>query len=244
MDLHPLLQFQDDRLLAQALTHRSFAHDKGLKEDNERLEFLGDSILNFLSGDYLYRRSPHLTEAEMTLYRAALVDEKQLAQFAIAIGLPPQIKLGRSLNPEDITQNSHVLSCAFEAVVGAYYLDRQRQIEAVREPIERLFDAVQHQLPQRRSQLDAKNRLQEWSQSQFDGELPQYHTHREGGPDHAPEYLSKVLVGGKVYGKGRAQGKKAAEKKAAMAALLALDTGAIALPPVHSLTELASKNHV
>lgn len=223
MNLHPLLNFKKTQLLHQALTHRSYANESNNEPHNERLEFLGDAILNFISGDYLYRYCPELQEDEMTRRRSALVDEKQLAKFATNIGLDFRMRLGRGLIQSGGYQNPNLLSSTFEAVVGAYYLDCDRQIEKVRPLIEELFDSVQDHVIERRSQIDAKNRFQEWVQTNFAGELPKYQTQRIGGPDHAPVYLSKVMVGQKVYGEGEATGKKEAEKRAATDALLKIE---------------------
>ncbi|MGC8714714.1 MAG: ribonuclease III family protein, partial [Leptodesmis sp.] len=94
--MHKLLTFNDERLLRQALTHRSYMNENpGETGDNERLEFLGDAILNFISGEYLYQRHPEMGEDEMTRRRAALVDEKQLAKFAIEVGLDFRMRLGQ-----------------------------------------------------------------------------------------------------------------------------------------------------
>lgn len=223
MNLHPILNFKNQQLLHQALTHRSYANESNGEPHNERLEFLGDAILNFVSGDYLYRHCPELQEDEMTRRRSALVDEKQLAKFAVNIGLDFRMRLGRGLIQSGGYQNPNLLSCTFEAVVGAYYLDSDRQIEKVRPLIEELFDSVQSKVIERRSQIDAKNRFQEWVQTNFAGELPKYNTERIGGADHAPTYLSKVMVAKKVYGQGEATGKKEAEKRAATDALSKLD---------------------
>lgn len=222
---HPLLKIKNLQLLNQSLTHRSYANESNGEPDNERLEFLGDAILNFISGDYLFRHCPELQEDEMTRRRAALVDEKQLAKFAVDIGLDCRMRLGRSLIDSGGYQNPNLLSCTFEAVVGAYYLDCDRQIDKLRPLIEELFDSVQDTILERRSQIDAKNRFQEWVQAHFSGELPKYKTERIGGADHAPEYLSKVMVGKKVYGEGKATGKKEAEKRAASDALAKLIKG-------------------
>lgn len=216
---HELLNFRNRTLLQQALTHRSYANENPEIQHNERLEFLGDALLNSISGDYLYHRYPEISEAEMTRRRSALVDEKQLAQFAISVGLDRLMRLGKGAIQNSGFQNPHLLSCAFEAVVGAYYLDRDRNFEALRPIVENLFNSLSPATVNRRSLLDPKNRLQEWVQHHFSSVLPQYDTQRIGGPDHAPEYLARVLVGDRVYGTGKASGKKEAQKRAAENAL-------------------------
>lgn len=219
--MHKLLNFKDEKLLLQALTHRSYVNENPGEFHNERLEFLGDALLTFLCGDYLYHRYPNIAEDEMTRGRAALVDEKQLAKFATEVGLNFRMRLGKGAIEDGGYQNPNLLSSTFEAVVGAYYLDCDRNIETIRPIVEELFDSVSRKTLQTRSNLDSKNRLQEWVQAHF-AMLPKYITERIGGLDHAPEYLAKVLVGDKLYGEGKACGKKEAEKRAAENALFKL----------------------
>ena len=215
---HPLLDFRDASLLDRALTHRSYLQENPEATDNERLEFLGDAILNYLSGSYLYRKYPQAAEDELTRSRSALVDERQLAQFALDIGLDLRLRLSRGLARSGGADNPNLLSSAFEAVVGAFYLDRG-SLEELQHLIEQLFASVPTKILKSRASIDAKNKLQEWAQANFSGSLPQYRTERIGGADHAPEYRSQVLIAGQIYGEGRSSGKKNAEKQAAEAAL-------------------------
>ncbi|WP_279605529.1 ribonuclease III family protein, partial [Aetokthonos hydrillicola] len=137
--MHKLLVFQNEELLYRALTHRSYVHENPQAgEHNERLEFLGDALLNFLSGEYLYCRYPDKGEDELTRRRSALVDEKQLAKFAIAIGLDLRMRLGKGAIREGGFQNPNLLSSTFEAIVGAYYLDNNLNVEALRAAVEPL----------------------------------------------------------------------------------------------------------
>ncbi len=221
--MHKLLIFNDEKLLRRALTHRSYISENPEESgDNERLEFLGDAILNFISGEYLYQTHPELDEGEMTRRRAALVDEKQLAQFAIEIGLDFRIRLGQGTIRAGGFQNQNLLSSAFEAVIGAYYLDKNRDIEAVRSLVEELFSSVPEGVMAVRSNIDSKNRFQEFMQANGAKTLPRYFTEKVGGADHAPEFLSKVYVDDKPYGEGKGRSKKEAEKKAAEDALAKL----------------------
>lgn len=141
--MHKLLIFNDEKSLRRALTHRSFVNENFDEfGHNERLEFLGDAILNFISGEYLYGQHPEMAEDEMTRRRSALVDEKQLARFATEVGLDFRIRLGEGAKREGGYTNPNILSSTFEAVVGAYYLDNNRNIEVLRPLIEQLFDSV------------------------------------------------------------------------------------------------------
>ncbi|MCT7992125.1 ribonuclease III [Laspinema olomoucense] len=216
---HKLLKFTNEKLLLQALTHRSYANENSGESHNERLEFLGDAILTFISGEYLYRRHPEMAEDEMTRRRSALVDEKQLAKFANEVGLTYKMRLGQGMIRNGGFQSPNLLSSTFEAVVGAYYLDCDRKMEVLRPIIEDLFDSVSPTIVELRSNIDSKNRLQEYVQTTFGSILPKYTTKRIGGPDHAPEYQSIVSVNDEPYGKGKACGKKEAEKQAAENAL-------------------------
>lgn len=223
--LHKLLTFRDEKLLLRALTHRSYANEKnGECEHNERLEFLGDALLNFLSGEYLYKHHPEMAEDQLTRRRAALVDEKQLAKFAQEIGITFKMRLSQGLIREGGFYNPNLLSSAFEAVVGAYYLDNNSNIEALRPHVEELFKSVPENVVETRSSVDSKNRFQEWVQANISPNPPKYITQNAGGLPHAPEFLSKVYVGEKIYGEGKGRSKKEAEKRAAEDALTRVKT--------------------
>lgn len=213
-------RFQDNSLLRRALTHRSYVHENPQEgEHNERLEFLGDALLTFLSGEYLYRRYPEKGEDELTRRRSALVDEKQLAKFAIEVGLDFRMRLGKGATLEGGYQNPNLLSSTFEAVIAAYYLDNNYDVEAVRAVVEPLFDSVPESIVEFRSNVDSKNRFQEWVQRNITQVPPKYLAVQTGGSSHAPEFIAKVFVGDKEYGEGKGRSKKDAEKAAAEDAL-------------------------
>jgi ribonuclease-3 len=218
--MHPLLVFNDESLLLQALTHRSYVNENlDTPGHNERLEFLGDAILNFASGQYLYYLYPAMQEDELTRRRSALVDENQLAKFALEIGLDSKIRLGQGAILEGGAQNPNLLSSAFEAVVGAYYLDRDRRLEQLLPILEDLFDSVPEDIFLVRSNVDPKNQLQEFSQARGVITPPQYITKKVGGPDHDPEFRARVYVDDTLYGEGFGRSKKEAQKNAAIEAL-------------------------
>lgn len=217
--------FNNEKLLRQALTHRSYVNDNPGEgeENNERLEFLGDALLTFLSGDYLYRLYPEMSEDQMTRRRAALVDEKQLARFAIDLGLDLRMRLGIGTIKEGGFTNRNLLSSTFEAFIGAYYLDNNCDIEPVRAFIKKLFNSVPESVVVSRSNVDAKNQFQQWVMANIGtSQLPKYVTVQAGGESHAPEFLSKVFVGEEKYGEGKGRSKKDAEKSAAEDALAKL----------------------
>jgi ribonuclease-3 len=217
--MHRLLIFKDETLLQSALTHRSYVNENpSTTQDNERLEFLGDAILTFLSGEYLYRRHPEQGEDKMTRRRAALVGEPQLAKFAIEVGLNLKMRLGQGAIREGGYQNPNLLSSTFEAVVGAYYLDRSCDIEAIRPIVEALFEGVPEN-----TNVDFKNQFQEWVHANVSPTPPKYIAKQVGGLAHAPEFIAQVFVGEMLYGEGKGRSKKEAEKQAAENALSRLN---------------------
>jgi ribonuclease III len=224
--MHKLLLFKDEKLLYRSLTHRSYINENPQElGDNERLEFLGDAILNFLSGEYLYQCHPEMGEDEMTRRRSALVDEKQLARFAVEVGLASRMRLGQGAIQQGGYQNPNLLSSTFEAVIGAYYLDHDQDIGTLRALVRQLFDSVPDDLMEVRASKDPKSQLQEFVQANGVVVPPRYVTEKLDGADHAPEFYAKVFVNhqldgdDKVYGEGKGRSKKDAEKQAAENAL-------------------------
>ena len=218
--MHKLLQFSNEQLLRRALTHRSYVNENPEADgNNERLEFLGDALLTFVCGEYLYQLEGEIREDEMTRRRAALVDEKQLAKFATEVGLDFRMRLGQGAIQEGGYHNARLLSSTFEAVVGAYYLDNSRNIEMLRPALEELFSTADRGTASGaakiRSNVDSKNRFQELVQANGAEAPPKYVTEQLGGTEHAPEFHSRVYVDGILYGEGRGSSKKKAEKQAA-----------------------------
>lgn len=221
--MHPpsgIPTFRNAALLVQALTHRSYLHEHpGPGEHNERLEFLGDALLTFLSGEFLYNRYPHSPEGELTALRSALVDEPQLAQFAQQLKLGQALRLGKGAEQQGGRQNPNLLSCAFEAVVGAYFLDQNSNIEAVRAwVLPWLAAIVDSKISQTGDQLNPKSQLQIAALQRHQG-LPEYRIVAESGPDHAKQFTAEVWLAGHCLGRGQGQRKQTAEKAAARAAL-------------------------
>lgn len=238
--MHKLLLFQNQTLLLQALTHRSYWKERQDLQragdtlgDNERLEFLGDAILNFVSAQYLYHLQPQLQEDEMTRRRSALVDEHQLAKFALDLGIDRQMRLGPGTIKNGGYQNPNLLSSTFEAVVGAYYLDQGQDLTQLRPILEALFNTVPPEVMAARAQVDVKNQLQQFIQAQGITTPPNYSCTQTGGSSHAPEFTCEVRINGQCYGQGQGRSKKMAEKIAASIALQALETGQLTLttPP-------------
>ena len=214
---------QDETLLRQALTHRSYVNEHpDAGEHNERLEFLGDAVLGFLVGELLYKRYPDINEAQLTRLRSNLVDEKQLAKFATQLGIGEHMRLGKGAIKEGGRENPSLLSDTFEAYIAAYFLESG--VEAVRNFVEPLFKSAADSIvfPQSdadsKSLVDSKGRFQQWALAKF-VQNPEYIIIAESGPDHAKEFTAEVQVKGKVYGVGKGRRKQDAEKQAAEAAL-------------------------
>lgn len=219
-----LPSFKNIELWQKAMTHKSFAKEKGEKgHDNERLEFLGDAILTFVIGEYLFQRYPERAEGELTPLRAALVDENQLSDFAKQLGLATHLRLSLGAENSGGRQSDRLLCSAFEALIGAYYLDCDRNLRPVREYVLPMFDTVADQVSQTALQINYKSRLQEWALEHF-SEIPDYVILQASGPDHAKEFTAEVRIAGQAYGQGKGRRKQDAEKQAAQAALVKLQS--------------------
>ena len=213
-------RFQDPALLRRALTHPSYVNEHpGEAKDNQRLEFLGDAVIDFVAAAWVYRTYPQFAEGRMTRLRAALVRTETLARLARRLNIGDALRLGHGEEEAGGRVRKANLCDAFEAVVGAIFLDGG--MEAARAFVEPLLGPVAEATLARAADQDAKSRLQEWSQ----GELkvtPRYRIVSEEGPDHAKVFEAQVLVGEEVIGQGTGRSKQAAEQVAAEAALEAL----------------------
>lgn len=218
------LPFSDILLLTRALTHRSYVneHPEAL-EDNERLEFLGDAVLDFLVGAWLYNRYPEMPEGNLTRLRSALVRTEQLAEFAKKLNLGTAIFLGRGEAEAGGRERSALLCATFEALIGAMYLDSG--FEEVRNFVDPLLEPAARQILSAHKDKDPKSLLQEWAQSQGKG-TPIYRTISANGPDHAKVFEVEVRINGEIFGHGIGYSKQAAAKIAARNALeeLGVDT--------------------
>jgi ribonuclease-3 len=212
------LNFSSLSLLTRALTHRSYLneHPETL-EDNERLEFLGDAVLDFIIGAWVYHRFPEMPEGDLTKMRSAIVRNDQLAVFARQLGLGAALRLGRGEFSAGGYQRDGLLGSAFEALIGALYLDSG--LDAVESFVRPLLEQARDTLLTEIS--DPKSHLQEWAQSQKLG-TPRYKTVSSSGPDHAKEFEVEVEIGGQACGLGRGTSKHAAEQSAAQNALKSL----------------------
>ncbi|MEU3165337.1 ribonuclease III [Streptosporangium sp. NPDC006930] len=209
-----LLVRLDIAILERALTHRSYAYENGGLPTNERLEFLGDSVLGLVVTDTLYRNHPDLPEGQLAKLRAAVVNMRALADVARTLGLGRFLRLGRGEEGTGGRDKSSILADTLEALIGAVYVNRGLD-EAFR-VVHLLFDPLITRSASLGAGLDWKTSLQELTASESLG-VPEYHV-EESGPDHAKSFTAVVRVGGEAYGSGAGRSKKEAEQQAAEAA--------------------------
>ena len=208
--------FQNREMIYEALSHSSYANEKKKqRRSNERLEFLGDSVLSVVVSQYLFTHYPDLPEGELTKIRAALVCEKSLHRFALQIGLGEFLMLGKGEEHTGGRERPSILADAFEAVIAAIYLDGG--LEAARKHILRFLPK---NIPENRSLLfgDYKTALQEVIQKNPE-EKVEYVLRSETGPDHDKSFVVEVCLNSNVIGKGNGKSKKEAEQMAAKEAL-------------------------
>lgn len=204
----------DPDMLVLALTHRSFAHEAGGIPTNERLEFLGDSVLGVVATEALYRRFPDLPEGELAKMRSAVVSQRALAEVARTLDLGSYILLGKGETRTGGADKDSILSDTVEAIIGAVYLSHG--LETARTFVHSLVDPLLATAAGLGAGLDWKTSLQEAAAEQALG-VPHYESVAEG-PDHARVFTSRVRLSGEVRGIGTGSAKKHAEQQAAEAA--------------------------
>lgn len=215
-DVEPLdralgVNFRDPGLREAALTHRSFAFEHGLRVTNERLEFLGDSVLGLVVTDMAYAAYPEMPEGQLAKLRAAIVNMQALADVARSLGMGEVVLLGKGEEQSGGRDKASILADALEAVFGAVYLDLG--LDVARELIERLFRPRMEAYVRGEGDRDFKTILQELASQELHA-LPEYRI-AERGPDHEKEFTAVVLVGGESLGTGVGRSKKEAEQQAA-----------------------------
>jgi ribonuclease-3 len=215
-----LPDFKDPSLLRRALTHRSYLNEHPEQQtDNERLEFLGDAVLDFVTGAFLYHQFPEMHEGQLTRLRAALVKTEQLAAFAEQLKLNERMLVGKGEEEAGGRQRHSLLCAVFEAVIGAYFLDSG--IEAARCFVEPLFQPVAEAIVRAESDMDSKSLFQEWAQAEM-GQTPHYVLVATTGPDHEKEFVMEVRLGEDTFGTGAGRNKRLAAQAAAHNAMLRL----------------------
>jgi ribonuclease-3 len=211
------LHFTNIGLLTRALTHRSYFNEhRDAVEDNERLEFLGDAVLDFLVAAWLYHRFPEMAEGQLTRMRAALVGNEQLAKFAGKYNLGAAMRLGHGEAENGGRNRLPLLGSTFEALIGAIYLDQD--INVVWKFMDPILETTVKEIMASQIEHHPKSVLQEWSQSKGFG-TPVYKTIGDSGPDHDKYFVVEVYIDDEAYGTGRGHSKQAAAKVAAKNAL-------------------------
>lgn len=209
-------QFEDKNLIIEALTHKSYKQSY----NNERLEFLGDAVLDLVVGEYLYKKFSATDEGNLSKMRASLVNEKGFEKLAINIGLGDMIFISQAEENNGGRKKASLLSNAFEAVMGAFYLEAG--LERVREFMENLLESSYKDINIKNISHDYKTSLQELTQARF-GVTPDYKMLRSFGPDHRKEFEIEVSVASKYLAKAKGKSKKDAQQKAARKALNILE---------------------
>lgn len=210
--------FKKKAIIKEAITHKSFAHEnpKEATSFNERLEFLGDTVLSLTISEYLFRAYPNLSEAELSRLRAYAVKESTLAEVAEGLNLGRYLLLGKGEELTGGRKKPSILANTFEALIGAIYIDGG--LKKVNDFILKNLRSRVDETIKREVIFDYKSKLQEVSQERF-GVLPRYVIHRETGPEHDKTFEVKVYIKDEVYGTGKGKSKKTAQQLAASAGL-------------------------
>lgn len=215
-----MISFNDQTLFKTALTHRSALNEKkGSDQSNERLEFLGDAILELVVSDFLFKTYPHLPEGQLTQKRATIVQTKTLAAAALKLNLGQNLIMSKGEKKAGGQTNVSLLANTFEAIVGAVYLD-----QGFTQAADFIYQNLLQNLNLLLNQADIhdfKSQLQETWQKQFKT-APKYQLVNSFGPDHSKTFIVKVFLKGKLMGEGRGKSKQAAEQTAAKSVIISL----------------------
>ena len=206
--------FQNKALLELALTHSSCERSTG---DNQRLEFLGDAVLDLIIAEKLFQNFPQVDEGALDRFRASIVNGKSLARVASMHGLADHIQVSKAHKEHHPEPSYAMLEDALEALIGAVYLDGG--INAAQQTIDHLFGEQINTITFNISEQNPKGSLQEWSHKYHNGEVPIYKELPPEGPNHARSYNAAVFLGDQEFGRGSGSSKKMAETEAAAAAL-------------------------
>lgn len=212
------IKFKNHLLLETAFVHTSYLNEHKLdpRSDNERLEFLGDAVLELVTTEYLYAAFPDTGEGQLTSFRSALVKGKHLAEVARGLDLGKYLLLSRGEEKSGGREKNYILANTLEALIGAIYLDRG--FSTSHKFISRFILTNLGDILKKGLHVDAKSHLQEFSQEKF-GVTPVYQVLSESGPDHNKLFEVGVLLGERLVGKGTGSSKQKAEEQAAIAAL-------------------------
>ena len=212
-------EFKNIELLKEAITHRSYSVERGLNYDNQRLEFLGDAVIEIIYTEYLFHRYPNEQEGALTKMRSALVKQGTLAKLSRELGFGDFLRLGKGEQDAMGRNRDSNLCDLFEAVIGAFFLDAG--IDKVKSFVIPLIEKYFPDPAKMLNSLNPKGALQEYTQKEF-GVSPKYKLIDSSGPDHLPLYTYSVSINDKQLATGKASKRKSAESNAAKAALIKL----------------------
>ena len=222
-------RFGRKRRLEEALCHRSFRHEtEDVEVDNQRREFLGDAVLGLVVAHHLYDENPDLAEGDMTKARSRLTNAKTLAGIAQEIGLGKHLRLGRGEKREDGSVRESILADALEAVIGAAFVDGG--LRAAQKIFRKLFLRLADAAEPDATSDNPKGELQEWAQQERKAN-PHYVVIAQSGPAHAMQFVVEVRLLDQMLARGEGSSKRLAETGAALAALQAIRTGTLQIPP-------------
>ncbi|MFC1656157.1 ribonuclease III [Patescibacteria group bacterium] len=213
------ITFENRKLLDMAFVHKSYMNEyKGKeKEDNERLEFLGDAVLELIVTEFLYKTYPHKSEGDLTNWRSALVKGKHLAEIATDLDLGKYLFLSKGEEKSGGRKKNYILANTLEAIIGALYLDKGYRVshefidEHILQRLEEILEAGLH--------IDAKSHFQELAQEKANT-TPEYRLITESGPDHSKQFVMAAYIGDRKVGEGKGTSKQKAEEDAARDALV------------------------
>lgn len=211
--------FNDAELLKEAMMHKSFASENTIAYDNQRMEFLGDAVVQIILTQHLFKRYPECQEGELTKMRSAIAKEESLATIARELSLGEFIMLGKGEIESGGGNRDSTLSDALESLIGALYLDAG--LDTAQSFLLKLVAKIYPEPSDLLADLNPKGALQEFTQQHL-GATPEYMTVKVSGPDHSPSYTVEVRIKGRPMGQGSATKRKAAESAAAKVALVNL----------------------
>lgn len=207
------IKFNDISLLERALTHRSYLNEnRDIDKNNERLEFLGDAVLELIVSKYLYENYPDRPEGDLTSFRSAIVRTESLADASRELEYGKYLRLAKGEEETGGRDKDYILANTFEAVLGAIFIDQG--LEKCRDLVNRVLISKIDNIVENRLDIDSKTKIQEIAQAKFKS-TPVYEVVEEKGPDHDKEFTVIVKIGNKVVGKGKGGSKQKAEEDAA-----------------------------
>jgi len=211
------IDFKDISLLDRALTHRSYLNEnRDANKNNERLEFLGDAVLELIISDYLYTNYPNRPEGDLTSFRSAIVRTESLADASRELNYGRYLKMAKGEEESGGRDKDYILANTFEAVLGAIYIDQG--LDKCRDLVNRILISKIKNIVENRLDIDNKTKIQEVAQAKYKL-TPIYEVIEEYGPDHDKEFTVVVKIGDKIIGKGKGGSKQRAEEAAAQRGL-------------------------